>query len=358
MCERRRRRPVCAARRLVNVKFSRDAVVRRQAQVAERQRLELERSQVAQRVRVAGRLGHLDAVGQQVLAVHPDARERRTPVKASLWARSSSWCGKMLSTPPVWMSTCGPRCWVLMAVHSMCQPGKPDAPRTRPHQLGSARLGRLPQGEVARVVLERIGLRPYALAQRPRATASRPARRSRRSSRPGSRRCHCVRRHKPGSTSALRDLDHARRHARWRAGTRRAGRMLMHCSSRMNSSVKRWAIWPSVTPALQRFGDDLVLAPVEQLLAHVADVGDVLDVAHRVAARAAAAAQPVGEQVRAQVAQVDRAVHGRAAGVHAHGSRSSRQRRPRPRRARRCCTRRSRRMARSRCSTRIITPER
>ena len=31
------------------------------------------------------------------------------PVDASLWASSSSWCGKMRSTPPVWMSNDGPR---------------------------------------------------------------------------------------------------------------------------------------------------------------------------------------------------------------------------------------------------------
>ena len=64
-----------------------------------------------------------------------------------------------------------------------------------------------------------------------------------------------------------------------------------------------------------RGGDDLVLAAVEQLLPHVTDVGDVLDVLDLEAARCEVAAQPVGHEVRAQVADVDVAVDGRAAGV-------------------------------------------
>ena len=47
------------------------------------------------------------------------------PVAASLWAISSSWCGKIRSTPPVWMSNDGPRWAMLIAEHSMCQPGRP-----------------------------------------------------------------------------------------------------------------------------------------------------------------------------------------------------------------------------------------
>ena len=47
------------------------------------------------------------------------------PVAASLWAISSSWCGKIRSTPPVWISNDGPRCRIDIAEHSMCQPGRP-----------------------------------------------------------------------------------------------------------------------------------------------------------------------------------------------------------------------------------------
>ena len=49
-----------------------------------------------------------------------------SPVAASLWAISSSWCGKIRSIPPVWMSKDGPRWAMLIAEHSMCQPGRPS----------------------------------------------------------------------------------------------------------------------------------------------------------------------------------------------------------------------------------------
>ena len=47
------------------------------------------------------------------------------PVAVSLWAISFSWCGKIRSMPPPWMSNVSPRYAMLMAEHSMCQPGRP-----------------------------------------------------------------------------------------------------------------------------------------------------------------------------------------------------------------------------------------
>ena len=83
------------------------------------------------------------------------------PVAASLWAISSSWCGKIRSTPPVWMSNDGPRWAMLIAEHSMCQPGRPS-PIAVDHD-GSPGLGALPQREVADVVLGvLVGLDPLA----------------------------------------------------------------------------------------------------------------------------------------------------------------------------------------------------
>ena len=55
------------------------------------------------------------------------------PVAASLCAISFSWCGKMRSCPPPWMSKVSPRYFMLMAEHSMCQPGRPG-----PHGLSHA----------------------------------------------------------------------------------------------------------------------------------------------------------------------------------------------------------------------------
>src|ERR1019366_2103598 len=47
------------------------------------------------------------------------------PVAPSLCAISFSWCGKMLSTAPVWMSNVSPRYFIDMALHSRCHPGRP-----------------------------------------------------------------------------------------------------------------------------------------------------------------------------------------------------------------------------------------
>ena len=83
------------------------------------------------------------------------------PVAASLCAISSSWCGKIRSMPPVWMSNDGPRWAMLIAEHSMCQPGRPS-PIAVDHD-GSPGFGALPQGEVADVVLGvLVGLDAFA----------------------------------------------------------------------------------------------------------------------------------------------------------------------------------------------------
>ena len=64
--------------------------------------------------------------------------------------------------------------------------------------------------------------------------------------------------------------------------------------------------------------DDLVLASIDRVLAHVADVGDVLYRDDRVAKMLERPADPVREQVGTQIPEVGRPVDGRAAGVHAH----------------------------------------
>lgn len=45
--------------------------------------------------------------------------------KALAWAISFSWCGKIRSRPPPWMSKAEPRYLWAMAEHSRCQPGRP-----------------------------------------------------------------------------------------------------------------------------------------------------------------------------------------------------------------------------------------
>ena len=57
-------------------------------------------------------------------------RANSPPVRDSDWAISFSWWGKIRSRPPPCMSSLSPRCLMLIAEHSMCQPGRP-----RPHGL-------------------------------------------------------------------------------------------------------------------------------------------------------------------------------------------------------------------------------
>src|SRR3989304_1653563 len=56
-----------------------------------------------------------------------------TPVKLSDCVISFSWCGKIRSCPPPWISRLAPRYFRDMAVHSMCQPGR-RAPPGRFHE--------------------------------------------------------------------------------------------------------------------------------------------------------------------------------------------------------------------------------
>ena len=65
----------------------------------------------------------------------------------------------------------------------------------------------------------------------------------------------------------------------------------------------------------ERGRDDLVLAAVDDVLTHVADIGDVLHVCDAPADVLERAAQPVRQEIGAKVAQMDRAIHGGPAGV-------------------------------------------
>ena len=80
---------------------------------------------------VAPRLRHLLAVVADHAAVAVDLRERRPGTATCAWPAHISWCGKTRSLPPPWTSKAPPRCSCAIAVHSMCQPGRPG-----PHGLG------------------------------------------------------------------------------------------------------------------------------------------------------------------------------------------------------------------------------
>ena len=93
------------------------------------------------------------------------------PVAGSVWAISHSWCGKIRSLPPPWMSSC--RAEVARrhggALDVPARPARP--PRAVPGRL--ARRLRLPEHEIERVALVRV-IRAGCRA-RWRPAASRPA---------------------------------------------------------------------------------------------------------------------------------------------------------------------------------------
>ena len=129
--------------------------MRRQTQVAERERLELQRQQIAQRIRVAGRLGHFQAVGQQVLAVQPDPRERphageRLALGALVLVVRENVVDAAGVDVYLWTEVLGAHGGALDVPAR-----EAPAPRAGPDQLGSARLRGLPERKVARILFQR-----------------------------------------------------------------------------------------------------------------------------------------------------------------------------------------------------------
>ena len=194
---------------------------------------------------------------------------------------------------------------MLMAEHSMCQPGRPGPDGRVPARL--AGLGALPEGEVADVVLAvLVGLDPLPHPH-PRRDRGGPAGRSRarrRCGRRSSRRRSGRRGRRPGASaissticgmcSVARGMTSGTVDAERRPG--RPGR-----ASRSASEIS-----PIETPSAVGALDDLVV-----------DVGDVHDPRH-LAARGSAGSGPAGRRrERSEVADVGRPVDGGTAAVDA-----------------------------------------
>ena len=94
-----------------------------------------------------------------------------------------------------------------------------------------------------------------------------------------------------------------------------AGRRFRSAASAWNAASYASAISREDRPSRAR-RRDRVDVTTRALGAHVPDVGDVLDLADPSPWYSSGSADEVGEQERAQVADVRRAVHGRTARVH------------------------------------------
>ena len=192
------------------------------------------------------------------------------------------------------------------------------APRGGPFQ-GAMVAGRLPQREVLRMALVRVGDRlPCRAARRACRACCRRASRSRGTSRRRSRRCRSATYAWPRLDQALDDGDHlgdvlGRPRVEVGALDPQEVRVLQERSCTSPRSPSR--------RGPRGFGElHLVPAGVRDLVGHVSDVGDVHDPADVEALVPERAAQRVGQHERAHVADVDVPVHGRPAGVDLHGS--------------------------------------
>ena len=164
------------------------AVVREQALKAERERIDAERDDLVDLERVLRGLGHLHAIGKEMLAMHPGADDGVAECPFGLR-------DLVLVVRKDVVDAAGMDVETLTEVfgghrRTLDVPtGIATSPRRAPDERASLRLGVLPEREVRRVPFVRIGLRPHALPQR-LARRCRKGDRSRRSASPRSRRSH------------------------------------------------------------------------------------------------------------------------------------------------------------------------
>ena len=124
-------------------------------------------------------------------------RTNGSPVAASDWARSHSWCGKIRSLPPPCRSMVVPSSRRASAEHSMCQPGSARAPQRLPRRLvgrataarARSRAGRACAGRrrCRRARRRTRASRSRRVARHRAEVRERSRRRSRRRRRPGRR---------------------------------------------------------------------------------------------------------------------------------------------------------------------------
>ena len=291
----------------------RRAVMGQEALVPERERIDVELDEIVDGHRVAGRLRHLETAREQMLPVHPVAH-RRVP-EGGLGLRDLVLVMRKNVVDPA-----GVQVEALAEVarahrRTLDVPSRETrSPRRFPDERPIG-LSPLPKREVGLVALARIELRANTVFEG-RADVPRELAVAR----------EAPHREVHGALDFVReaardqradDRDHFR-HVIGRARKVRrpkdAQASLVHVEGGLvglGDLFRRLA-------GRERRRDHLVLAALHGLLAHVADVGDVLYGGDPVPEELERPPQPVREQIRAQVSKMDGAVHRGSARVHAH----------------------------------------
>ena len=257
---------------------------------------------VADRDVVAERLRHLLAAELEHAVVHPDPARSRGRARATARARSrgAGRRGRARRRGSRRPARTRPRA---IAEHSMCQPGPPAPPRRVPRGV-LAGLRRLPEREVARILLERV---PLLLLHLVGPLARQPA-----------------------VFRIARDAEvdvAARRHTRSPRSTSSSMKRTIPamCSVAFGSSSGR----PSPRSPMSsmyhcgRARGELGARARRGVVDLVVHVGDVVDERRVVAAAPQPVAQPHADDERPRVADVRALVDRRPAEVHAHRRRAA-----------------------------------
>ena len=195
----------------------------------------------------------------------------------------------------------------------MCQPGKPSPQGLSHHFTSPARFRRLPQGKVAGVALQRVRFGAHAFQQVAAEVSGKPAVLGELRNVKIDVAAGFV------GVAVAHQLFHHSYHFRDVVGGpgKDVGRQDVHPLLVLEEAVGvELGDLPDGLPFGQGGHNHLVAAGLHQFLAHVAHVGDVLDVVNVQPLHHQGAANPVGHHVGAQIADVGVAVHRRPAGVH------------------------------------------
>jgi hypothetical protein len=267
------------------------AVMREEALVTERERIESERFDLVDLECVPSGLRHLHPVREEMLPMDPRADDRMPE-------RSFRLRDLVLVVRKDVVHAAGvhvePLAKVLDAHRRTLDvpPRIPGAPRRIPHERTSVRLRALPEREVRRVALVRIDLCPHALPQRFADVARQPAV-------AGESLHGVVDRPIDDVREILREQPFDERdHLHDMSGRARKDGRGKDAKPAFILSERRLVELRDLHRGLalgERSGDDLVLTAVDRVLPHVPDIGDVLHGNDPLAEELEGAAQPIGQ---------------------------------------------------------------